>query len=232
MTVRERILLVDHSRSALVFEESVLRRRDALIITALAGSEGLVKAQDAQPRLIIFGFDLFDMTAPEFCEAIRRDERTSEISLLMICDPDAHEHRDLCLSAGANDVAYRPLQRADLDQKVEALTRIPVRRQLRTIAKLEVSLERSGRFLLGRTTNISAGGMLLELERSLPHDTQGIVHFYLPGDPVPLDLHVEIRRSDLSGSTARYGLEFVDMSDHDRARVEHYVFRLRSRDAI
>lgn len=232
MTLRESILLVDHSRTTLVFEESILRRRDAVIMTAVAGSEGLSKARDAQPGLIIFGYDLFDMAAPEFCTAIRSDEKTAEIALLLICDREANHERDACLSAGANDVVFRPLQRAELDQKVETLTRIPVRRSLRTIAKIEVSLERGGRFILGRTSNISAGGMLLELERTLPQDTRGVVHFYLPGDPVPLNLDVEIRRGDIAGSAARYGLEFIDMSDLDRMRVEQYVYRLRSRDTI
>jgi len=32
-----RILLVDHSRGALLFQETILRRRDMLIMTALAG---------------------------------------------------------------------------------------------------------------------------------------------------------------------------------------------------
>ena len=40
-----RILLVDHSRGALLFQETILRRRDMLIMTALAGSEGLAKAR-------------------------------------------------------------------------------------------------------------------------------------------------------------------------------------------
>ena len=38
-------------------------------MTALAGSEGLQKAREEKPQLIVFGFDLFDMTAPEFCRA-------------------------------------------------------------------------------------------------------------------------------------------------------------------
>ena len=82
-----RILLVDQSRGALLFQETILRRREALISTALAGSEGLQKAREEQPQLIMFGFDLFDMSAPEFCREIRSDERTRTISLLLVCEP-------------------------------------------------------------------------------------------------------------------------------------------------
>jgi DNA-binding response OmpR family regulator len=181
------ILLVDHSRGSLAFQETILRRRVGVqVSTSVAGSEGLKRAKADLPHLIIFGFDLFDMSAPEFCREIREDDTTRGISLLLVCDRETPEHGELCLSAGCNDVIYRPLQRHEFDGKVERLTKIPVRRQLRTITKIEVSLEKSGRFVLGRSLNISATGMLLEVDRVLPGDEPIRLHFYLPGDPRPL----------------------------------------------
>src|SRR5437773_5387001 len=126
-----RILLVDHSRGALLFQETILRRREAVVSTAIAGSEGLQKAREELPQLIMFGFDLFDMSAPEFCREIRADDRTKAISLLLVCERDNAQQQDLCLAAGANDVVFRPLQRHDLDAKITRLTTIPTRRDLR-----------------------------------------------------------------------------------------------------
>ena len=123
MSQHGRILLVDHSRGAMLFQETILRRRGTSVITALAGSEGLVKARAEQPHLIIIGFDLFDMTAPEFCRAIREDELTRGVSLLLVCERENAQHGDLCLAAGCNDVIFRPLQRNDLDAKVEMYVR-------------------------------------------------------------------------------------------------------------
>jgi len=227
-----RILLVDHSRGALTFQETILRRRDSIILTALAGSEGLQKAQDELPHLIIFGFDLFDMTAPEFCREIRNQEATRMTSLLLIADKAHPEHGDLCLSAGCNDVIFRPIQRRELDSKVEKLTTIPVRRQLRTITKIEVSLEKNGRFVLGRSVNISASGMLLEVDRMLPGDGVVRLHFYLPGDAVPLQLEAQVLRAEFSGTMAKYGMRFMDLQSEERDRIERYVHRLRSRELI
>lgn len=227
-----RILLVDHSRGALAYQETILRRRDAVISTALAGTEGLQKAQAERPQLIIFGYDLFDMSGPEFCRSIRGNEITKGVSLLLVCDRDSTEHAELCLSAGANDVIYRPLQRHELDAKVEKLTAIPVRRQLRTITKIEVSLEKNGRFVLGRSMNISATGMLLEVDRVLT--TEGVVRvqFYLPGDPKPLQADAEILRAEFSGTMARYGLRFIHLPAEEKERIEHFVHRIRSRELI
>ena len=185
MSQHGRILLVDHSRGAMLFQETILRRRGTSVTTALAGSEGLVKARAERPHLIILGFDLFDMTAPEFCRAIREDALTRGVSLLLVCERENAQHGDLCLAAGCNDVIFRPLQRNDLDAKVARLTTIPARRQLRTITKIEVSLEKDGRFLLARSVNISANGMLLEVDRVLPGEGRVRVHFFLPGDARP-----------------------------------------------
>ena len=227
-----RILLVDHSRGALLFQETILRRRDTIVMTALAGSEGLEKARAERPQLIIFAFDLFDMTAPEFCRAIREHDDTKSISLLLVCDKDASEHGDLCIAAGCNDVIFKPLQRRELDNKVQKLTSIPVRRQLRTITKIEVSLEKNGRFVLGRSVNISANGMLLEVDRMLPGDGAVRLHFYLPGDPRPLQLAAEVLRAEFTGPMAKYGLRFVDPTDDERGRIEQFVHRLRSRELL
>ncbi|HWW62727.1 MAG TPA: response regulator, partial [Thermoanaerobaculia bacterium] len=177
------ILLVDHSRGALLFQETILRRRETMIVTALAGTEGLERAHADKPQLIIFGYDLFDMTAPEFCREIRAHDDTRPISLLVVCDRDQESHGELCMSAGCNDVIFRPLRRHELDDKIRKLTSIPVRRQLRTITKIEVSLEKNGRFVLGRSMNISSNGMLLEVDRMLPQEGPVRLHFYLPGDP-------------------------------------------------
>ncbi|HET7435367.1 MAG TPA: PilZ domain-containing protein [Thermoanaerobaculia bacterium] len=227
-----RILLVDHSRGTLLFQETILRRRDMAISTALAGTEGLAKARAEQPNLIIFGFDLFDMSAPEFCREIRGDDQTRGISLLLVGDRQQTEHSDLCISAGCNDVIYRPLQKRELDQKVERLTSIPVRRQLRTITKIEVSLEKNGRFVLGRSVNISANGMLLECDKVLPQDSTVRLHFYLPADPKPLQIDAEILRAEFSGAMSKYGLRFLETADEDRERIDRFVHRLRSRETL
>lgn len=226
------ILLVDHSRGTLLFQETILRRRDMKIKSALAGSEGLVRAREEKPNLIIFGYDLFDMTAPEFCREIRQDQATRSISLLLVCDRAHQEHGDLCLSAGCNEVIFRPLQKPELDQKVERLTNIPVRRQLRTITKIEVSMEKNGRFVLGRSINISSTGILVEVDRMLPQDGPVRLHFYLPGDPKPLQIMAEVLRAEFAGSMSKYGMRFLEPTEEERERIARFVHRLRSRETI
>jgi CheY-like chemotaxis protein len=227
-----RILLVDHSRGALLFQETILRRRENVVMTALAGSEGLQKARMERPHLIIFGYDLFDMSAPEFCRDVRGDDLTRNMSLLLVSDREHQDQVDLCLSAGCNDVIYRPLQRRELDQKVQRLTAIPVRRQLRTITKIEVSVEKNGRFILGRSINISSNGILIEVDRVLPGEGGVRLHFYLPGDPRPLQVAASVLRAEFVGTMAKYGMAFLGLTLEEKQRIEQYVHRLRSRESI
>src|SRR5207237_1321233 len=144
MSQHGRILLVDHSRGAMLFQETILRRRGTSVTTALAGSEGLVKARAERPHLIILGFDLFDMTAPE----------------------------------------------------------------------------KDGRVLRARSVNLSANGMLLEVDRVLPGEGRVRLHFFLPGDARPLQLDGEVLRAEFAGAMAKYGVRFVGTSDGDRERIE------------
>jgi response regulator RpfG family c-di-GMP phosphodiesterase len=225
-----RILLVDQSRGSLLFQESILRRREASIVTALAGSEGIEIARKDRPQLIMFAFDLFDMTAPEFCREIRADAATRSMSLLLVCERENPEHADLCLSAGCNDVIFRPLERHELDEKVARLTTIPSRRELRTLTRIEVSVENNGRFLIGRSINVSANGMFLELDRVLPSEGMIRLHFYLPADPKPLQVDCEVLRAEFAGTAAKYGVRFTSLGVEERDRIERYVRRLRSRE--
>lgn len=227
-----RILLVDHSRGALLFQESILRRRRATITTALAGTEALKIAQEELPHLILFAYDLFDMSGPEFCKSIRDDERTRGISLLFVCDRGNDDQCEMCLDAGCNDVIFRPLERHELDAKIAKLTTIPARRQLRTLTRIEVSLENSGRFVLGRSLNISSNGMLIESERVLPGEGRLRLKFYLPGETVPVEVMAEVLRSEFAGTTARYGVRFMDLDRNAQEQIERYVQRLRSRELI
>jgi len=227
-----RILLVDHSRGSLLFQESILRRREASIVTALTGTHGIEIARNDQPQLIMFAFDLFDMTAPEFCREVRADATTRAMSLLLVCERESPEHAELCLSAGCNDVIFRPLQRHELDSKIARLTSIPSRRELRTLTRIEVSVEKNGRFIIGRSINISASGMFLEVDRVLPGEGKLRLHFYLPGDPKPLQMECDVLRAEFTGGTAKYGVSFGAANDEERERIERFVRRLRSRELL
>jgi c-di-GMP-binding flagellar brake protein YcgR len=80
--------------------------------------------------------------------------------------------------------------------------------------------------------NISASGMLLEVDKMLPGEGSIRLHFYLPGDPQPMQLKAEVLRADFSGGMPRYGVKFVGVNGEEKQRIERYVTRLRSRELL
>jgi CheY-like chemotaxis protein len=227
---RSLILVVDHARENVLVNESVLRRREKIVSTALSGAEALRRIESERPGLVIFGFELSDMTAPEFCRSVRETPATRATSLLFVGDCDCEENATLCIAAGCNDFILRPYLCRDLDAIVQKLTAIAVRRDLRTLVKIHVSVRTAGRAILGHTINISSSGLLVQTGEVLPPDAHVRVQFYLSGDPLPIDADSEVVRAEFVGGPPRYGLKYLNLANFDRKRLEHFVARLRSRE--
>ena len=74
--------------------------------------------------------------------------------------------------------------------------------------------------------------MLLELDRVLPGEGKLRLHFYLPGEQKPMQVHAVVLRAEFVGTMAKYGLHFVELNEEETERIEKFVRRLRSRELI
>lgn len=225
----EKILLVDNSRVSLMLQETVLRRSANDVTSVRSGDEAWSLIQKNHPRLVIFGFELGGMTGPDLCRMVRGSDMKST-SLLFVGDRDAEQHADLCMGAGCNDYLFRPFHKRDLDMKVEKLIRIPVRRDLRTLTRLEVALEREGSHILGHSVNVSSSGILLQVGHPFAAEAEVKVSFFLPGDAVPVNVRAEVMRAEFTGAEPRYGLRFVEIDPDTRDRIGLYVDRRQGRE--
>lgn len=224
------ILLVDSGGGGLLFSESVLQRKRHTVEVVRSGAEAMLCARRDQPRLVIFGYQLGDMTAPELCRQIRDDTNLRAISLLFVADHAEEAEVDLCMAAGCNDIIFRPIKANELDEKVHRLTSIPARRELRTLTKIEVSVENRGYYVLGHSHNISSSGMLVEADHVFPPEAKVRLHFYLSGEVAPIRAESRVVRAQFAGGMPRYGMEFVNLTSEDRERINRYVHRLRARE--
>jgi CheY-like chemotaxis protein len=224
------ILLVDGAEGSLLFSESVLHRKHHTVEVVHSGAEALLRVRRDQPRLVVFGYQLGDMTAPELCRLIRDDPAARGTSLLFVAEHAEEGEVDLCMSAGCNDIIFRPVKANDLDEKVHRLTAIPARRELRTLTKIEVSVENRGYYVLGHSHNISSSGMLVEADHVFPPDAKVRLHFYLSGEVAPIRAESKVVRAQFAGGMPRYGMEFVNLTVEDRERINRYVHRLRARE--
>ena len=225
---------MSESSSILLVQPSELPSLEGLgaaVVIAESGSDAIAKCPAVRPNVVIFPFVLTDMTGAELCRRVRHDPQIRSTSLLLIADRGHGEQVELCMAAGCNEIVFRPVDARELREKVQTFLSIPLRKDLRTLTKVEIGTAGEPLTMIGHSINISAGGMLLELRRLLAPEALIRVRFYLPDDPVPLALEGRVFRAEFDAVTPRYGLRFVNPTDEDRERIERYVQHLEDREA-
>jgi CheY-like chemotaxis protein len=221
------IVLVTRNREALGAEGLLERRGDSIVTTA-TGTEALAIVTETSPRLVIFEQHLGDIDPAQFCRTIRDGDATRATSLLLVADEGDEHLAALCLAAGCNEVVHKPIDEADLDRKVAKLSAVPVRKELRTLVKLELSLEMAGHGFLGHSLNISTNGILVQTSEILAPEARVIVQFYLQHDPMPMRVKSQVVRAEFTGGAGRYGLQFHAIPDGERDRLAVFIERIRS----
>jgi CheY-like chemotaxis protein len=226
------IVIVDEPSQSLYTKESILLRKERSVTMARSGNHAIELIAAEHPRLVVFGFELNDMTGPEFCRIVRGSDHTRSTSLLYIGDASSPENADLCIAGGCNDFLLRPYLSSDLDDKVSKLVTVPIRKQLRTLVRMQVSMNSNGRPLLGHSLNVSCSGMLVESDDLLTPSSLVKLTFYLGADAHAMRTDAQLVRAEFAGSRPRYGFQFVGLPEVDQQRLNHFVQRLRSREAL
>lgn len=87
-------------------------------------------------------------------------------------------------------------------------------------------------FITDWVTNISKGGLFINSRQPLPQGTTVRLIIQLPDAPFPFDLTgrvVRVIEADNPGAEAPgMGVEFVDIDEDKRARIEKFVEKLRT----
>lgn len=220
------IVLVTPDRMALGVDGLLARRGESVVVVP-SGSAAIALFPSGSPRLVILQQHIGDMDVPHFCRIVRDGEATRSISLLLIADEGDEQVAALSLAAGCNDVIHRPFDEEDLDGRVAKLAAVPIRKELRTLVKLELSMERAGQFFLGHSMNVSSSGILVQTNQILAPEARVNIQFYLQNDPVPMRVEAHVVRAEFLGGAARYGMKFVGVGDDDAQRLGAFITRMR-----
>lgn len=219
----ERIVVIDQLARAVFPPESVLGRREN-VLHARSGEEAIsLLSTSGQARVALFEYALPDMTAPDFCRRVRLSVKSRSASLLFVGDYHHAPEAELCLAAGCNDYVLRPLDASQLEAKIAKLATIPVRKELRTMTRLELRVDNGGDRFTGHSLNVSTTGMLLQVGAVFPPEALLRIHFYLLGDAEPVDLMARVIRAEFIGGTPRYGVCFLDVSAAVANRIIRFV---------
>ncbi len=119
---RKKILVVDDSPVALMASTMILRRPGKYdLLEAKDGEEAVAIATAERPDLIVMDVVMPKMDGFEACQALREEEVTREIPIILATTRGEAENVEAGYASGCNDYVTKPINAMELTEKVESL---------------------------------------------------------------------------------------------------------------
>lgn len=118
---RKKILLVDDSNTILMMEKMILAKGGYELVTAPNGEDALAKALQHKPDLILMDVIMPKMNGFEACAAIRANDITKNIPIIMVTTRGEASNVEAGWSNGCNDYVTKPINSIELLAKVRNL---------------------------------------------------------------------------------------------------------------
>jgi two-component system alkaline phosphatase synthesis response regulator PhoP len=121
MTMDKKILVIEDDPATLRLVDYSFRHKGYQVLTASNGLEGMRKARNEKPALIILDVMLPGMDGFEICHRLRSEPDTAQTLILMFSAKAQEIDRDTGLKVGADDYITKPVDPGELVNRVESL---------------------------------------------------------------------------------------------------------------
>jgi CheY-like chemotaxis protein len=118
-----KMLIVDDDATFVVFLRDILESRGYQVHAARNGPEGLEKARQKRPDLILLDVMMPQMDGYEVCRRLKEDSSTAQIPVLMLTAKGQVKEKVKGLNIGADDYLPKPCDKEELEARIEALLR-------------------------------------------------------------------------------------------------------------
>jgi diguanylate cyclase (GGDEF)-like protein len=119
-----RILVVDDSPAILALLEKLLTAAGHTVATAANGKEGLAKAMEWQPQLIITDWVMPEMDGLALCKSLRESRAGRMMYLIILTVLEDEEKLVEAFEAGADDYIVKPFRERALKARLRAGQRV------------------------------------------------------------------------------------------------------------
>ena len=109
-----KILVIEDDPSALRFTAYALQQEGYQVLTAANGVEGLKRAQEEEPDLLVLDVMLPGMDGFELCHRLRHAPATARLPILMLSVKGRESDRNMGLMVGADQYLTKPIGPAEL----------------------------------------------------------------------------------------------------------------------
>jgi len=203
-----KILLVDDVELFLEREKSLLADLGYDLYTASSGEEVLERIGSIAPDLMLLDLYMQGIDGDEVCRRLRADDRWSALPVIMVTAAGRREEVERCLLAGCDDYVTKPVNKADLTEKVQRLLgRIKARKAPREAVGLPVYLECDIWSGTVWARDISSSGVFVESPVEMPMGKMVKITLDLPGGQQARMLGKVVRAA--SGEESGFGVYII-----------------------
>ena len=117
----KKIMVVDDSPTERAYMEGVLRKRGYEVLLVDSGEAAIERSKSDQPDLILMDVVMPGLNGFQATRAITREEKTKHIPVIICTTKDQETDKIWGLRQGAKDYVTKPLNEADLVEKIKAL---------------------------------------------------------------------------------------------------------------
>ena len=119
--MNSKILVVEDDPGALRLISYTLQAEGYEVITATNGLQGLRKAQNDKPDLVVLDVMLPGIDGFEICHRLRADPGTARLPIMMLSAKARETDKATGLNVGADDYLTKPADPSDIVSHIKAL---------------------------------------------------------------------------------------------------------------
>ncbi len=121
METKKKILFIEDEPDQIMMISLRLKKNGYEVISAMNGEEGLKKAVEEKPDLILADVIMPGIDGFEVCRRLRANPLTAHIPIISTTAAGADDIDYQCRQAGANDCVRKPYASSDLLTKIQRL---------------------------------------------------------------------------------------------------------------
>jgi DNA-binding response OmpR family regulator len=119
--MKQRVLVIDDDPAALRLTGYIFERAGYEVYEAANGIEGLAKAQEVKPDLVILDVMMPDMSGLEVCQRLRAQPAMAQLPIIMLSAKGQVDDKISGFQAGADDYVPKPVAPEELLVRARAL---------------------------------------------------------------------------------------------------------------
>lgn len=119
--MKETILVIDDDQDLLDLLSLQLGKEEFKVLLASDGKSGFEMVKNKKPDLVVLDINMPKMSGMELCKALRSEERTSDVPIIMLTAKNEEIDRVLGLEFGADDYLTKPFSPRELILRIKSI---------------------------------------------------------------------------------------------------------------